>query len=446
MKNFKVIISLVALIAVGAASAVLPRRGSKPTEETTKKTPLTKSTQPAKKPTVSTRRVAGQTTTQKDIFGEGYKAPEQIPAPIGTGWDRSVTEVADIFYDTNSKQLKKEGIEQYVDIVRDELINTKQKVNNVILIKTTYDNAATILQSVRNEKKLNKQLSDQLMQMINNTVMPLEITEGYRPLPTPKVSQAPQSKKLPAIPTEEIFQMKDVSSASDIALKALIQDNPNITINDLSAITAKKYMNAFINNNGEFQSAWFDFAIPIFKKANYSNSDILHMLPENARVIYNFYKDKDPKDFLDQTTAELIKKQTESALERSKENEKKSQQILPLEKPVQEALQLLKEEIEKHNQLQYTFLPSVTPKHINAFIFNNTFQPAWFDFAVTLLKEGGFSEGNSLSEKILAYAQTIFNHYAKKDAKAALDDISKQLITNEIRAAIQRSKENEKKK
>jgi len=326
MKNFKVIISLGALIAVGAASAVLPRRGSKPTEEVTKKTPIVKA---GKTPVVSTRRVAGQTTTQKDIFGKGYKAPEQIPAPIGAGWERSVTEAADIFYDTNSKQLKKEGIKQYVNIVRNELINTKQKVTNVILIKTTYENAATILQSVRNEKELNKQLSDQLMQMINDAVMQSEITEGYKPLPIPKVSQepkvsqAPQSKKLPPTPTAKPSEIAVLSSASDIALKALIQDSPNLNVNNLGVITGTKYLNAFIDDNGKFQSAWFDLAIPIFKKTNYSDDDILRTLPENARAIYNIYKDKDPNTKLDETTMSLIKKEVADALERSKENEKK---------------------------------------------------------------------------------------------------------------------------
>src|SRR4030095_4560131 len=113
------------------------------------------------------------------------------------------------------------------------------------------------------------------------------------------------------------------------------------------------------------------------------------------------------------------------------------------------ALELIKKElVQIKPEQQFIYLVPATAKkeNINAFIIDNKFQPQWFDFALTLLKNSGKFSKENLPERLFEYAQKSYNFYVSKEETTQLDQAIEKLIQKEIDDALARSKGIEKKK
>ena len=312
MKNFKVIISLLALLT---ASDALPMTGTErraarraqaanaaTTQDLTQVTPV----EVAPTTTTGRRRDRGQvaapvtqvapveaaapTGRRRDRRAgatpaqvqETTTVTEQVErGPVGTGWDfpggitakEGLTQkgiymtAADIFYDQDKKSIRPGGIKTYVTMVR----KAYPDLQGEALIKKTYDDAAALLAETRGENpktqliaapQFYKKLMDDIRWEAQSTSVPQtpaapgtgwDVPGGVGKEPKALPAKPKTSKALPTMPLP--------------AREAVMQELENAkNWNDFKAITDSNIKVFY--DNGQLQQKWFNVAAKIAQKFN----------------------------------------------------------------------------------------------------------------------------------------------------------------------------------
>jgi hypothetical protein len=364
MKNFKVIISLVMLIAASNASAAQQarKREYQPRAAQKKTLPVTQYDRPV--PPIPARQREYTRPVPPIPAGQQYDRPvppipaaaekaaqeawekasiggRDISVPVGLedfGWTSGLDKeslyfkVADIFYDQDRKTIKEAGIKKYVEMVQ----AAYPDFTRTELIMKAYEDASKILQVARRDTNLGmtsiyKKFYDSLYQMISLAVEKAlsgskQTTVSTTPPKLPVKSEILVTKQPETISTEKVVISKQQSPAKALELikKELVQIKPEQQFIYLVPATAKKEnINAFIIDN-KFQPQWFDFALTLLKNSGkFSKENLPERLFEYAQKSYNFYVSKEETTQLDQAIEKLIQKEIDDALARSKGIEKK---------------------------------------------------------------------------------------------------------------------------
>ncbi len=372
------------------------------------KQPVTPTATPTTtQPSIFEKSAAGK-TAEADIWAGGYKEPKEY-VPVGVpafgGWEAELTkkqafaEAANIFYNITKNILKVDGIRKYINMVRAAYPNIPTET----LKGKTYDNAAAILQEVRNEKILDRTISDQLLQMIYGI-----IDAQTRQNPSKLSEQLSETKTPENQPTLSTYE----KSIADV-----IYDKNNQSLNEKGI---KAYFNSFKETH-----------------PNITNESLGRETYGEARNILQKVRNEEPLDKIidDQLYAiigEIVGLEAIKKVETKPSKEISDLPPLSEIKTPKEALNFLS--LNSYTNLQ-DFVDK-TIKHEIAFWYNNEIQSEWFDLAIQEMEKLGYKNKTKLKNELKEKAQGILRTILKV---SVLKNQDFDLIDNEVEKAINRS-------